>query len=238
MSKWNPANKQIAEFENRHEGEEETVDDLLEKYNEVKDGTDVSLDPHDVRDFLPESVEWDGNKLLQYEPHDDSVNKTSLTPLKKEVLRALDNGLTPHEIDEQDIASSSYGFRTREDFGFIIESPAMKQAFLSHGRVMSEWKLVHPDDDVEISYSSRAEAIKDYSKISEAFGIDPVVLKDGEEISINEDDNEESQESQDDAESFEKFADPLDTEDWKMVVAALHRDEQDDLASYILDTFL
>lgn len=234
----NPATKAVKKYSEPET--EETVDDLLEKYEEVKNGTRCSLSPHEVKEHLPEKACIKEGKLrVEASTRDDDY--ANLTPMRKEILRALNRGLSTEEIVNRDIASSSYVSRTRREFDFLLENPALYSAFVEKGRVKDNWRIVDPKTDTELTYDSRRKAVQGLHKFIQSFGTTPEVYHNdecvssiehnGKSVSLETDDNE--------IESFaEGIENPLDDEDWQNIVAALHRDNQDELASFVIGHFL
>ena len=235
MGKWNPVMKQVKEMSKHPEDSEseESVDELMEKYNQIMEESKRSLTPSDVVDYLPENAKIEDGTLVIEDNIRPACKTARLTQNRKDVLKALSDDMDAGEIQRADIASQSQVTRTRQLFGFILEHPALREAFLSKSRIQPQWELVDPESETTISYNSKRKAIRDFKRFSQAFGTAPDVFKNGEQVSLDEEPNTESN-----VEFSGEFSHPLDKEDWKKIIAALNRDEQDELASFIIDNVL
>lgn len=234
MGKWNPVAKQVREMEdNQSDDNEESVDELMETYNEIIKESKRSLTPSDVIDHLPENAKMMEGTLVIEDDVRANCKTAHLTQNRKEVLKSVDDGMNAGEIERAGIASQSQTSRTRQLFGFILEHPALKEAFLSKSRLSAQWELVDPESETTISYDSKREAIRDFKRFSQAFGSAPEVYKNGERLNVDSESDDSNLE-----EFSGEFSHPLDKEDWKKIIAALNRDEQDELASFIIDNVL
>ena len=234
MAKCNPANKAVERAKENRESEE-TVEDLLETYDELKERK-KSLSPYDVEEFLPDNARLENGELVatykSSKPNLDTSDGT-LTPQRKKILNLLDDGTNCSEISAKGISSESYAYATRRNFGFLLDNPALKEAFLSGGlRPQDSYVLRFPENDIELTYESLTNVKKDAKKYFRLFDELPVIETfDGEEINIDQMPNEEDDEDSHSEKNIPEFS----TDEWKSIVAALNRDGQDDLASVVID---
>lgn len=213
----------------------EETDELLEKFEEIRDSRTRSLSPFDVVDRLPEYAEWNGNKLkvnIENRPwNTDKQKTTSLTPKAKKILRAVDDGSSPSEIQEEGIASQSYAVRVRRSFRFILDDPMLFDAFVARSlKASREYCVEGPDDKFTVEKESLPSALEAAERFVESTGEAPIIRHPDGHTEVYE-----SQDQKDNSFEAEEFVSPLDEEDWKMIIAALHRDDQDKLASFVLD---
>ena len=238
MGKCNPANKAVERAKENRESKE-TVEDLLETYEELK-GRKKSLSPYDVEEFLPDNARLENGKLVvtykSSKPDLDTSDGT-LTPRRKKILNLLDDGINPPEISAKGISSETYAYATKQYFGFLLDNPALKEAFLGGGlRPQDSYVLRFPEDDIELTYESLTNVKKDAKKYFELFDELPVIETfDGEEINIYSENDQKSNEEDDEDSHSEKNIPEFSTDEWKSIVAALNRDGQDDLASVVID---
>lgn len=235
MGKCNPASKQVEEMKNEQESDE-SVDELMEKYNQILEETKRSITPSDVIEYLPENAKMVDDQLVVEDSVRHYADTAKLTQSRKEILQELRDGSTPAEIKEKGVASQSHVSRTKSLFGFILEHPALKEAFLSKSRVRPKWELVDPESDTRLSYESKENLIEDIKHLRSVFDTFPDVYRNGQLVSDEFEEEENNEESS--KEFSQGFGHPLDTEDWKKIIAALNRDDQDELANFIIDKLL
>ena len=213
----------------------EEVDELLDKFEEIKEERERSLSPVDVVDRLPDYATWDGNELrvnIENRTWNSSGAKyAGLTTKRKKILRALNDGKSPGDIVQDGIAAQSYISRTRKTFNFVLNDPMVFDAFVARAlKTSREYKVEGPDDKFSVEKDSLPSALEAAERFVESTGESPVIRHPDGHTEVYE-----TQEQK--AASFEsdQSISPLDEEDWKHIIAALHRDDQDELASFVLD---
>ena len=221
--------------ESEEDGE---VSEMLDKFEEIKEQRERSLSPADVVDRLPDYASWDGNKLkVNIENrawNTEDKKHTGLTSKKKKILRALKDGMTPTEVDRQGIASQSYTSRTKRGFGFLLSDPMLFDAFVAKALKSSkDYRVEGPDEKFNVQKNSLPDALEAAERFVESTGESPIIRHpDGHtEVYETQEQKMSSFESNDSMGA-------LDDEDWKKILGALHRDDQDELASYIIDQIL
>lgn len=214
------------------------VSEMLDKFEEIKEERERSLSPVDVVDRLPDYASWDGNKLkVNIENRSwntEGKQFTGLTSKKKKILRALNDGMSATEIDRQGIASQSYTSRTKKGFGFLLDDPMLFDAFVTKALKSSkDYRVEGPDEKFNVQKNSLPDALEAAERFVESTGESPVIRHPEGHTEVYETQSQKMK-------SFESVDSmgALDDEDWKKILGALHRDDQDELASYIIDEIL
>ena len=221
--------------ESEEDGE---VSEMLDKFEEIKEQRERSLSPVDVVDRLPDYASWDGNKLkVNIENRSwntEDKQFMGLTSKKKKILRALNDGMTPTEVDRQGIASQSYVSRTKKGFGFLLSDPMLFDAFVARSlKCSKDYRVEGPDEKFNVQKDSLPQALEAAERFVESTGESPIIRHPDGHTEVYE-----TQEQK--ISSFESndSMGALDDEDWKKILGALHRDDQDELASFIIDEIL
>jgi len=215
--------------------EDGDVSEMLDKFEEIKEQKERSLSPVDVVDRLPSFATWDGNKLkinIENRPwNTEGAVTMGLTTKKKRILRALHDGMSSGEIASEGIASDSYIAKTRKGFNFLLEDPMLFDAFVARALKSSkDYRVEGPDGTFNVQKNSLPLALEAAERFVESTGDSPVIRHPDGHTEVYE-----TQEQK--ANSFETddSMGALDDEDWKKILGALHRDDQDELASFIID---
>ena len=232
-----------------NESEEETVNQMLQTYKDIKEDIEGSLNPFDVVDHLPHYAEWTGEKLVVDADKVDynfgnTTSTVSLTQKKKKVLKKIvEEDYGDKEISEDGVASISYVQVTKAAFGFLIENPLLYEAFVQ-GRTRRKKDFVGraeiAGDKSEFTRDTKSDAVETAEHLRQQ-GADSVCVlnRDGDgkedvvEFKIGESQQEESQEESSDSDDIDER--PLNGDEYKAIVGALYRDEQEQLASRVID---
>ena len=211
------------------------VSEMLDKFEEIKEQRERSLSPVDVVDHLPSFTTWDGNRLkinIENRPwNTEGAITMGLTTKKKKILRALADGMSPCEIVSDGIASDSYIAKTRKGFNFLLEDPMLYDAFVERSLKSSkDYRVEGPDGEFNMQKDSLPQALEAAERFVESTGKSPVIRHPDGHAEVYETQEQKAQ-SFESGDSMGAF----DDEDWKKVVGALHRDNQDELASFIID---
>jgi hypothetical protein len=214
---------------------DEEIDELIEKFEEIKEEKERSLSPVDVVDRIPEHASWNGNKLkvnIENRTWNTSGQKRmSLTSKSKKILRALNDGKSASQIDREGVASQSYAGKVKRAFGFLLSDPMLFDAFVARALKSSrEYKVEGPDDKFTVEKESLPSALEAAERFVESTGESPVIRHPDGHTEVYE-----TQEQKAASFDSDQSISPLDEEDWKHIIAALHRDDQDELASFVLD---
>jgi len=219
------------------DGEEPSIEEMMENYEKYREMCDRSLSPHDVKDYLPAGVWYDGNKLwvnTSDNPNTDA-EKTSLTSKRRKIIRYLNDGYTQMEVEEKNIASQSYAYNTKKLFGFLLDNPLLYDAFVEKSLRASKDYKVKMGDSV-ISRDSRPQAIAAAERMATSAD-DVVVIEypDGKVEEYLPDPKSPGKEDDDDeAPKSQEQERPFTEDDYREIVAALHRDENDELAERVI----
>ena len=214
------------------------VSEMLDKFEKIKEERERSLSPVDVVDRLPNFATWNGNKLkinIENRPwNTEGAITMGLTTKKKKILRAINDGMSPGEIVSEGIASDSYITKTRKGFNFLLEDPMLYDAFVSKALKSSkDYRVEGGDGEFNIQKDSLPQALEAAERFAESTGESPIIRHPEGHTEVYETPSQKIQ-------SFEEddSMGALDDEDWKKILGALHRDDQDELASYIIDEIL
>jgi len=223
--------------------EEPTVEQMLENLDELKEKRSRSLRPYDVVDQLPTMAKYEDGELKV------AVNRQwekviSLTPLRRKILSCLEKGMEQQEIVNRDIASQGYVAKTKNDFGFLLDNPALYDAFVERALRTEDDYIIRGEtgeDEIELSKKNKSKATKTAERLI-SNGWDNVVIEepDGNVLSYSKNrlSSPQSPDSSDQVEQEEpeEQTRPLLEDEYTNIVAALHRDNQDELAKKVIKT--
>lgn len=137
--------------------EESSVDEMMEKFDEIMEQREQSLKPHEVTDQLPAGARIEDGNLVKNDsrPERDTIG---FTPKRRKVIKCINEGMSPKEISKQDIASHAHISRTKREFGFLLENPMLYDAFVERPtKTSKDYKLTVTADDEEMTLTKPNE---------------------------------------------------------------------------------
>lgn len=232
-------------------GEKVSADELFDRYEEIKNGQYRALHPTWLTDRLPSNAWYDDGKLRVEAPDILSAENStaSLTDLRKEIIKRTHRGHSAREMDEAGVCSESTVSRARRLFKFLLEDPLLYNAYvedraftLSHG----QYVLTDEDGQFGVAVINQSEitdeVVEAFHEIVER---NPQIRNaDGDVVVSSFDVGDEKPIDRYDAVEDivtipdEDTDDELSDQEIHGIVAALHRDHQDDLASRVMEELL
>jgi len=234
--------QEVGEQETNDE-EKPTVEQMLENLDELKEKRSRSLRPYDVVDQLPTMAKYEDGEL-KVTVNRDWEKVISLTPLRRKILSCLERGMSPQDVVKQDIASQGYVAKTKNDFGFLLDNPALYDAFVERALRTEDDFIIRGEtgeDEIELTKKNKSLSTKTAERLI-SNGWDNVVIEepDGNILSYskNRPSSPQSPDSGDQVEQEEpeEQTRPLLEDEYTDIVAALHRDDQDELAKKVIKT--
>lgn len=219
----------------------ETIEQMFENYEEYLEQKKRTLRPYDVVDRLPNLATWDGNKLwynTQSIPtHSNDV--MGLTKKAKKILNLRSQDLTMQEITDRGVASVGYANKVCDIFAFILKDPYLFEAFVEKSlKTEKDYAIRDLDGESEFSANSLPAAKQVAERLIGSGSRRVQILEpDGSKIQYAGTGKVKNEPDLTVPESINEDVGVafLDDEDWKVIIAALYRDDEDILAGYIMD---
>lgn len=219
----------------------ETIDQMFENYEEYLEEAERTLSPYDVLDRLPDLASWDGNKLwCNTENFENFTNdRMGLTKRAKQILKLKYEGISFQEIENRGVASFGYATKVCKVFDFLLIDPYMFEAFVEKSlKTQKDYVIRNLDDDNDFSANSLPAAKQVAERLigSGSKRVD-ILEPDGSRIQYAGSGEVKNSPDRNVPESIDEDVGVafLDDEDWKVIIAALYRDNEDILAGYIMD---
>jgi len=129
-------------------GDRESIDQLLESYNDIQEEmveTKTPFDIDDLDDRLPTGASFDGEKLWVTDNTSNDAQNSSLTDRRKNVLREYAKTRDVTQTAATIESSESHIYATKDLFGFLLEDPVLFEAFLLDRQQRDVWEVKYED---------------------------------------------------------------------------------------------
>ena len=239
--------------------------EMIDKFEEIKNGKFSSIPPARAAKMISESSDlfYENGKLwtTSYIQSPDA-EKVGFTEKARTILKRISAGDTPLELENEGVASQSYTSLTRRRFAPLLDDPILYSGFVEDPKFTPDkgYVLCDVDENIGIQFDAPQipesivkrfqECIGAASKVvrvnPESDEYDVVHRNDpnpgkieqytdlgevADELGVSPRDDEGIHQDVDKVESGEA----LSRGEWMDIVAALFRDEQDDLAKSIIE---